>query len=96
MSRQAGIGTSPSDWLPTKPSTLKKLFGFTRRTAHMATFREEAVGSIEPGKLADLVVLSADLRDATAADVQRSHVVSTYLGGELLYSVHPTPSVGFG
>jgi predicted amidohydrolase YtcJ len=48
---------------------------------------EEAVkGSIRVGKLADLVVLSRDILDIPAQEILTTEVVTTVLGGEIVYS----------
>ncbi len=49
---------------------------------------EDQVGSLEPGKLADLIVLDRDLLTCPVEDVKDAQVVATYLGGKL---VHPQP-----
>ncbi|MDX3907167.1 MAG: amidohydrolase [Pigmentiphaga sp.] len=47
---------------------------------------EEAIkGSIEPGKLADFVVLSADYLTIPAAEVQHLKALATYVGGRQVY-----------
>ena len=46
------------------------------------TFEEAIKGSLEPGKLADFVVLSDDLRTAPADGIE---VVMTVVGGEIVY-----------
>jgi predicted amidohydrolase YtcJ len=49
---------------------------------------ERTVGTIEPGRLADLVVLNADVFDAKAvpdADLRRVHSVMTVVGGRIVY-----------
>jgi predicted amidohydrolase YtcJ len=49
---------------------------------------EDQLGSIEPGKLGDLVVLSADYFDAKAtpdADLRRLHSVLTVVGGKVIH-----------
>jgi cytosine/adenosine deaminase-related metal-dependent hydrolase len=49
---------------------------------------EDQLGSIEPGKLGDLVVLSADYFDPKAvpdADLRKLHSVLTVVGGKVIY-----------
>lgn len=49
---------------------------------------EDKLGSIETGKLADLVVLSADYFDAKAVpdkDIRKLHSVMTVVGGKVVY-----------
>ena len=57
----------------------------TARGAY-AAFEEEDKGSLEPGKLADFVVLSSDIMTVPAPEILKTRVVMTVLGGEI---VHP-------
>jgi hypothetical protein len=50
-----------------------------------AAFEEDLKGSITPGKLADLVVLSHDLMTIPEGEVPSVRVVYTILGGEIRY-----------
>lgn len=49
------------------------------------TFEEKEKGSLEPGKLADLVVLQQDILTCPVDDVKDIQVQQTYLGGRLVY-----------
>ena len=48
-------------------------------------FDEDLKGSIEPGKLADLVITTADLMSAPDSELFGIRVQSTYSGGEVVY-----------
>jgi predicted amidohydrolase YtcJ len=48
-------------------------------------FEEDLKGSIEPGKLADLVVTREDLMSAPDSILFGIQVQMTFLGGELVY-----------
>ncbi|MEX0925739.1 MAG: amidohydrolase family protein, partial [Dehalococcoidia bacterium] len=50
-----------------------------------ASFEDHIKGSIEPGKLADVVVLSRDLRDYSPHDVRDVKVEATYVDGKVAY-----------
>ena len=54
------------------------------------TFEERQKGSIEPGKLADFVVLNSDILTCPVEDVRTMSVRETYVGGKRVYA---TPSV---
>ena len=49
------------------------------------TFEEKEKGSLEPGKLADLVVLDRDILRCPLDEVKNIQVERTYLGGKLVY-----------
>jgi predicted amidohydrolase YtcJ len=48
-------------------------------------FREDEVGSLEPGKLADVIVLSANPLDVELDDLKDISVWMTMIGGETEY-----------
>ena len=50
-----------------------------------ASFEESIKGSIEPGKLADLVVVSDDLRRVPATGLRDLPIDVTILGGEIVH-----------
>ena len=50
------------------------------------TFEETLKGSLEPGKLADFVVLKQDLLECPVDDVRNITVEATYLGGQRVYA----------
>jgi predicted amidohydrolase YtcJ len=54
-------------------------------------FDEASKGSIERGKLADLVVLSDDILTAPEARIRDAHVVMTIVNGRIVYSRKETP-----
>lgn len=63
---------------------LEALRAYTWNNAY-AIFQEDQLGSLSPGKLADLVVLSGDLLTEPAADILRSRVLYTIVGGKVVY-----------
>jgi hypothetical protein len=50
------------------------------------SFDEDVRGSLEPGKLADLAVLSADYLTVPLAEIGTIESVLTLLGGEVVYA----------
>jgi predicted amidohydrolase YtcJ len=54
-------------------------------SAAFYTFEEKAKGTIEPGKLADLVVLSADLLTVPEEAIKDVKAVTTMVGGKVVY-----------
>ena len=58
--------------------------GYTRLAAHL-TFEESIKGSLEVGKLADMVVLSQDLLTIDPAQTMNTEVDLTILGGRVVF-----------
>jgi predicted amidohydrolase YtcJ len=68
-----------------KISRMEALRVMTINNAY-GTFEERIKGSIEPGKLADFVVLSDDLLTVPEAKILALTPVATYVGGENVYT----------
>ena len=56
---------------------------YTLNNAHILR-REKELGSLEPGKLADFIVLDRDILTCPVDDVKETRVLSTYVGGSLV------------
>lgn len=61
------------------------LYSYTMANAY-AAFQEKEKGSLEIGKLADIVVLSNNLLTCREEDIQKTNVVMTIVGGKVKYS----------
>ena len=48
-------------------------------------FKEHEVGSLEPGKLADFVVVDTDVLACPPEQIEKTQVLRTYLGGRLVF-----------
>lgn len=68
-----------------KMARLEALKSYTINGAY-ASFEENIKGSIKPGKLADLVILSNDLVSCTEDEILNTKVLYTIIGGEILYN----------
>ena len=65
-------------------STEQAVLAYTRDAA-FANFAEKLTGTIEPGKFADLAVLSRDIFSATPAQIGKTHVTMTMVGGKIVF-----------
>jgi predicted amidohydrolase YtcJ len=50
-----------------------------------ASFTESILGSIEPGKLADFVVLSQDIMTVPVNEIMNTKVLATVIDGKVVY-----------
>ena len=78
-------GKNPNGWFPEQKITLQEAIeAYTMGSAY-AEFQEKDKGSITPGKLADLVILSDDLFAIDPVKIRDVKVEKTILGGKVIY-----------
>ena len=53
--------------------------------AAYAAFEEGSKGSLEPGKLADLTILSADIMKIPEPEILKTRCIMTVVSGEIVY-----------
>jgi predicted amidohydrolase YtcJ len=84
-SLQGATGTEAEPFLPGQSLELAEaLAAYTIGSAYVNHLDNET-GTIEPGKLADLVVLDRDPFAAPASEIGSTGVLATYVQGELVY-----------
>ena len=85
ITRQDSAGSPAGGWTPRQRMTREEaLTSFTRNGA-FAAFTETLNGSIESGKLADVLVLSKDIMRVPAREILTTTVRMTITGGEIVY-----------
>jgi predicted amidohydrolase YtcJ len=78
-------GKNPKGWFPEQKLTIREAIeAYTMGSAY-AEFQEKKKGSITPGKLADMVLLSDDVLTIGPANIREAHVLKTWVGGKLTY-----------
>jgi len=76
---------NPQGWIPEEQITLDEaLRAYTYGSAY-AAFQEKEKGTLAPGKLADLVVLSQDLFKIPPGKIRATRVDLTIVGGKVVY-----------
>jgi hypothetical protein len=76
---------NPEGWIPEQKITVEDaLRAYTIRAA-FASFEERIKGSLEPGKLADFVVLEKDITSIPPAEIKSVAVLMTCVGGKTIF-----------
>ncbi len=73
----------PPDWIQDDTLTVEQALPMMTRESAYALFRDSEVGSLEPGKYADLIVLSADPWTDDPETLLDTHVLMTMVGGNV-------------
>ncbi|MDD3826294.1 MAG: amidohydrolase [Anaerolineae bacterium] len=85
VTRRQRDGNPPGGWYPAQRLTVgEAVWGFTMGPA-LAAGRQADLGSITPGKLADLVVLDRDIRVIEPMEIANVQIVMTVLGGQVVH-----------
>lgn len=86
ITRQDRNGQPPEGWQPDqRMSRLEALRSFTHDAA-FAAFEEADKGTLETGKRADFAVLNANIMEIPPAEILRTEVVMTFIGGKAIYT----------
>ncbi len=85
VTRRTKDDKNPNGWLPEqKISVEEALTAYTSANAY-AGFEEDRVGTLQKGKRADLVILSADPRKVAPEEIRNIKVLTTIIDGEVVY-----------
>jgi predicted amidohydrolase YtcJ len=85
LTRQTTEGDPPNGFVPNERISLEDTIKAYTLGAALAGRREKTEGSIEPGKLADLIVLSQDLFKVPPTEIVKTEVLLTLVGGKVVY-----------
>ena len=78
-------GKNPNGWFPEQKLTIAEAVqAYTLGSAY-AEFQDQQKGSITPGKLADMVILSDDLFHIDPVNIRNVTVLKTIVGGKIVY-----------
>ena len=81
----------PGGWVPEQKIPVEDALRAYTATAAYASFEEREKGTLERGKLADLVVLDRDLTRIPPETIREARVVLTVVGGRVVHERAPQP-----
>ncbi|HJR63689.1 MAG TPA: amidohydrolase [Gemmatimonadaceae bacterium] len=82
---------NPGGWVPTQRITVEEALRAYTIDAAYASFEERDKGSLERGKLADLVMLDRDLTRIRPEEIRNAQVLLTVIGGRVVYEPDNSP-----
>jgi predicted amidohydrolase YtcJ len=85
VTRQTAEGTPAAGFVPEQRLTVEQAVDGYTLGAAFAGRREKTEGSLEVGKLADLIILSQNIFDLNPHKIGATKVVTTIVGGRLVY-----------
>jgi predicted amidohydrolase YtcJ len=89
-------GKNPNGWFPEQKLTVEEsVRAYTMGSAY-AEFQEKEKGSITPGKLADMVILSDDIFSIDPVKIRDVKVLKTIVGGKVVWDTARTAPYAAG
>jgi hypothetical protein len=92
ISRQDLQGQPPGGWMPSERLTFAQALDAYTRGAAYAGFAEDKIGSLEPGKWADFIILDRDPTTVDAQTLGRTQVLETWVAGKRVWARTPSAS----
>jgi len=85
VTRRTLDDANPDGWVPEQKITLDEaLRAYTTGGAY-ASFEEDLKGTLEVGKLADVVVVDRDLFEIAPEEIRDAHITATIVGGRIVF-----------
>ena len=85
VTRQTIDGKNPVGWVPEQKVSVEEAVRAYTSSCAYAEFAEKNKGTLEVGKLADVVVLSQDIFRINPDEIQKTGVVYTIVGSRVVY-----------
>jgi len=85
VTRQTAEATPPAGFVPEQRLTVEQAVGAYTLGAAFAGRREKTEGSLEEGKLADLIIVSQNIFDVNPHKIGATKVLTAILGGRVMY-----------
>ena len=87
VTRRTLDGKNPNGWIPEQKISLEEAIRAYTIGSACAEFQENEKGTIAPGRLGDIVILSRDIFQIDPNEIEKVKVVITIMDGRVVYEV---------
>ena len=87
VTRRTLDGKNANGWIPEQRITVEEAVRAYTLGSSFAEFQEGSKGTLTPGKLADIVMLSQDVFTIEPREIEKVKVVLTIMDGRIVYSL---------
>ncbi|MQA21503.1 amidohydrolase [Rugamonas rivuli] len=91
VTRQNNAGVPAGGWYKNQAMTLTEAFRCFTLDAAYAAHQENVIGTLEPGKWADFILIDRDLFKVPAEQIGKTQVLQTWMGGKRVYKKDKRP-----
>lgn len=88
ITRQDHKGNPEGGWYPSESMSRKQAFRSFTLDAAYAAHQEDILGSLEPGKWADFILIDRDIFEVPESEIWQAEVLETWVAGEKVYDVN--------
>lgn len=85
MTREDAAGQPFGGWIPAERLNREQAWGAYTYGAAYAAFAEDRLGSLEPGKRADFLIIEQDILLSTPAQIRNLQVLQTWIAGRQVF-----------
>ncbi|WP_405398484.1 amidohydrolase [Maribacter sp. Asnod2-G09] len=86
VTRRTLDDNNPDGWVPEQKINVEQALAAYTKDAAYSSFDEDIKGTLEPGKLADFVILNENIFQIDAKTIKDVKVLETYVGGKKMYN----------
>jgi predicted amidohydrolase YtcJ len=93
VSREDAQGQPPGGWFPEQRLSMEQAFGAFTRGGAFASFAEDRLGTLEPGRFADFVFVDRDIfANLAPGALRETRVLETYVSGQRVFARDAAPA----
>jgi predicted amidohydrolase YtcJ len=85
ISREDANGQPPGGWMPAERLTFEQALAASTSGGAYASFAEDRLGTLQPGRMADFLLIDRDIAAAPPADIRATQVMETWIGGKRVW-----------